>query len=46
MLQITAYEETDIPPGMTCEEYRRLKMATGGAPRRRRLPWPLRLLRR
>jgi hypothetical protein len=45
MLQITAYEETDIPPGMTCEEWRRLKTA-GGAPRRRRLPWPFRLLQR
>jgi hypothetical protein len=46
MLQITAYEETDIPPGMTCAEYRRLKMAGGAAPRRRRLPWPLSLLQR
>ena len=29
MLQITAYEETDIPPGMTCEEYRRLMEPKG-----------------
>jgi hypothetical protein len=37
MLQITEYEETDIPPGMTCEQYRRLIAVR--APRRRRLPW-------
>jgi hypothetical protein len=35
MLQITEYEHTDIPPGMTCEEYRRLRVAP--IPPRRRL---------
>jgi hypothetical protein len=35
MLQIAKYEHTDIPPGMTCEEYRRLRMAPVPAPRKR-----------
>jgi hypothetical protein len=28
------YEHTDIPPGMTCDEYRRLRV--GRTPRRRK----------
>jgi hypothetical protein len=45
MLQITAYEQTDIPPGMTCEQYRQLKLAAGPPRRRRRLPTLRSLLR-
>ncbi|HEX6458758.1 MAG TPA: hypothetical protein VF032_07565 [Thermoleophilaceae bacterium] len=38
MPSVTLYEQTDIPPGMTCDEYRRLHSATTHH-RRLRLPW-------
>jgi hypothetical protein len=44
MGQKPLYEHTDVPPGMTLAEYRRLQRAATQAPLRRRLA--LRLRRR
>lgn len=38
MPSLTIYEQTDIPPGMTCDEYRRLRHVTMHH-HRPRLPW-------
>jgi len=46
VLQIITYEQTDIPPGMTCAEYRRKRMAPVPPRKRLRLATLLGLLRR
>ena len=46
MLQITTYEHTDIPPGMTCAEYRRQRIAPVPPRKRLRLVTLRNLLRR
>ncbi|HEX6457679.1 MAG TPA: hypothetical protein VF032_02075 [Thermoleophilaceae bacterium] len=38
----TIYVECDIPPGMTCNEYRRLREATRREARRHRIRLPRR----